>query len=82
MRDASYALLIADTIAEMGMSMDEFKLTGVILGAEPCSEATRDEIRRKLGVQYCDVYGLSEIMGGVPWSAPRRTACTCAKTSS
>ncbi len=59
----SYALLIADTIAEMGMSMDEFKLTGVILGAEPCSEATRDEIRRKLGVQYCDVYGLSEIMG-------------------
>jgi len=32
----SYALLIADTIAEMGMSMDEFKLTGVILGAEPC----------------------------------------------
>lgn len=59
----SYALLIADTIAEMGMSMDEFKLTGVILGAEPCSESTRDEIRRKLGVQYCDVYGLSEIMG-------------------
>ena len=45
------------------MSMDEFKLTGVILGAEPCSEATRDEIRHKLGVQYCDVYGLSEIMG-------------------
>lgn len=43
----SYALLIADTIAEMGMSMDEFKLTGVILGAEPCSESTRDEIRRK-----------------------------------
>lgn len=80
----SYALLIADTIAEMGMSMDEFKLTGVILGAEPCSESTRDEIRRKLGVQYCDVYGLSEIMGpGVAMECSEaKRACTCAKTSS
>ena len=60
----SYALLIADTALEMGYNpARDFKLSGVILGAEPCSEAMRDDIRRKLGVQYCDVYGLSEILG-------------------
>ena len=32
-------------------------------GAEPCSENMRQEIADKLGIQYCDVYGLSEIMG-------------------
>lgn len=60
----SYALLIADTAIEMGYDpAKDFKLSGVILGAEPASEGMRQEIREKLGVQYCDVYGLSEIMG-------------------
>ncbi len=60
----SYALLIADTAIEMGYDpAKDFNLSGAILGAEPASEHVRDEIRRKLGVQYCDVYGLSEIMG-------------------
>lgn len=60
----SYALLIADTAIEMGYDpAKDFNVSGVILGAEPASERMRDEIRRKLGVRYCDVYGLSEIMG-------------------
>ncbi len=41
----------------------EFKISAVICGAEPASENMRQEIADKLGVQYCDVYGLSEIMG-------------------
>ena len=60
----SYALLIADTAIEMGYDpATEFPISGVILGAEPASENMRQEIREKLGVQYCDVYGLSEVMG-------------------
>ena len=35
----------------------------VIFGAEPASESMREDIRKKLGIQYCDVYGLSEVMG-------------------
>ena len=57
----SYALLIADT---MGYDpAKDFPISGVILGAEPASEHMREEIRQKFGVKYCDVYGLSEIMG-------------------
>lgn len=60
----SYALLIADTAIEMGYDpAEDFKVSGAILGAEPASENMRREIREKLGVQYCDVYGLSEVMG-------------------
>lgn len=60
----SYALLIADTAIEMGYDpANDFKISGVICGAEPASENMRQEIADKLGVQYCDVYGLSEIMG-------------------
>ena len=60
----SYALRIADTAIEMGYDpASEFKISAVICGAEPASENMRQEIADKLGVQYCDVYGLSEIMG-------------------
>ncbi len=60
----SYALFIADTAIEMGYDpAKDFKISGVICGAEPASENMRQEIADKLGVQYCDVYGLSEIMG-------------------
>ena len=60
----SYALLIADTAIEMGYNpATEFKISGGIFGAEPASDNMREEIASKLGIQYCDVYGLSEIMG-------------------
>lgn len=60
----SYALLIADTALEMGLDpVHDFKLSAGIFGAEPASENVRQQIREKLGIRYCDVYGLSEIMG-------------------
>lgn len=60
----SYALLIADTALEMGYNpARDFKISGGIFGAEPASESMRNDIREKLGIQYCDVYGLSEVMG-------------------
>ncbi len=60
----SYALLIADTAIEMGyIPSTEFKISAGIFGAEPASDNMRDEIAEKLGIQYCDVYGLSEVMG-------------------
>ena len=61
----SYALLIADTAIEMGYDPAvDFKISAGIFGAEPASESMREDIRKKLGIQYCDVYGLSEVMPG------------------
>jgi phenylacetate-CoA ligase len=60
----SDALLIADTAIEMGYNpAEDFKISGAICGAEPCSEGMRQEIERKLGVKVVDIYGLSEVMG-------------------
>jgi phenylacetate-CoA ligase len=60
----SYALLIADTAIEMGHDpANDFKVSGAILGAEPCSEGMRRDIESKLGVKMVDIYGLSEVMG-------------------
>jgi phenylacetate-CoA ligase len=60
----SYALLIADTAIEMGFDpANDFKVSGAICGAEPCSEGMRRDIERKLGVKMVDIYGLSEVMG-------------------
>lgn len=60
----SYALLIADTAIELGYDpANDFKISGAILGAEPCSEGMRREIEEKLGVKVVDIYGLSEVMG-------------------
>lgn len=71
----SYALLIADTAIEMGYDpATEFRISGGIFGAEPASDNMRDEIASKLGIQYCDVYGLSEIMGpGVAMECAERS---------
>nr|WP_221898999.1 phenylacetate--CoA ligase [Gordonibacter massiliensis (ex Traore et al. 2017)] len=71
----SYALLIADTAIEMGYDpATEFKISGGIFGAEPASDNMREEIASKLGIQYCDVYGLSEIMGpGVAMECAERS---------
>lgn len=59
----SYAMLLADTIQEMGLNMNEFSLKHGLFGAEPWSEGMRKEIERKLQITATDNYGLSEIMG-------------------
>lgn len=59
----SYALNIAEVAEEEGYDPREFPIHAGILGAEPCSEATRVEIEQKMGIQVYDIYGLSEVMG-------------------
>lgn len=59
----SYALYIAETMAEMGLTKDDIKLKSGIFGAEPWTEEMRAEIEEKLGLKAYDIYGLSEIVG-------------------
>lgn len=59
----SYALIIADTMMEMGINPHGLSLRVGLFGAEPWSEAMRQEINEKLGITATDNYGLSEVMG-------------------
>ncbi|MDO8963794.1 MAG: phenylacetate--CoA ligase [Coriobacteriia bacterium] len=59
----SYALLIAETAAEMGIDIKSLPLRVGVFGAEPWSEAMRDQIEAALGIKAIDIYGLSEVMG-------------------
>jgi phenylacetate-CoA ligase len=59
----SYALNIAQTLAEQGIGLDRLKLKVGIFGAEPWTEAMRDALERQLGIKALNVYGLSEIVG-------------------
>ena len=59
----SYALIIADTMMEMGVNPNGLSLRVGLFGAEPWSEAMRHEINEKLGIRATDNYGLSEVMG-------------------
>jgi phenylacetate-CoA ligase len=59
----SYAMLIADTIHEMGIPPAALSLKYGLFGAEPWSERMRREIQDKLGIIATDNYGLSEIIG-------------------
>jgi phenylacetate-CoA ligase len=59
----SYAMLIADTIMEMGINPNSLSLKYGLFGAEPWSEAMRKELQQKLKIVATDNYGLSEVMG-------------------
>ena len=59
----SYALMIADTMLEMGINASGLSLKWGLFGAEPWSEAMRAEINGKLNITATDNYGLSEVMG-------------------
>jgi len=59
----SYALVIAETIEEMGIDKSTLKLRAGTFGAEPWTEEMRKEIERRLGIKAYDIYGLSEIIG-------------------
>lgn len=70
----SYALYLAETMAEMGITKDDIKLKAGILGAEPWTEEMRQEIENKLGIKAYDIYGLSEIIGpGVSFECSEQT---------
>ncbi len=59
----SYALVIADTMMEMGVNPNGLSLRFGLFGGEPWSEAMRQEVHEKLGILATDNYGLSEVMG-------------------
>lgn len=59
----SYSLRLADSIAEAGLSREEFALEIGIFGAEPWTEPMRKRIEAELGIKAFDIYGLSEVMG-------------------
>ena len=59
----SYAMYISDELAKAGITLDRLKLRVGIFGAEPWTEAMRQELQRKLGVKAYDIYGLTEISG-------------------
>ncbi|WP_448872367.1 phenylacetate--CoA ligase family protein [Desulfobulbus propionicus] len=59
----SYALVLADTMMEMGINPNGLSLRYGLFGGEPWSEAMRQEIHQKLGIIATDNYGLSEVMG-------------------
>ena len=59
----SYALFMAEEARAEGINFKDLRLKVGIFGAEPWSEAMRDEIEAKLNLDAIDIYGLSEIMG-------------------
>lgn len=59
----SYALHIAETMKDEGISPDDLNLRIGLFGAEPSSEMLRREVEAKLQVLATDNYGLSEVMG-------------------
>ena len=58
-----YALTLAHEFGQRGVRPDEISLRFAIVGAEPWSEAMRDEIDAGLGVRSTNLYGLSEVVG-------------------
>ena len=59
----SYSLFMAEEAQAEGIDFKKLKLRVGIFGAEPWSEAMRNEIEAKLNLTAIDIYGLSEIMG-------------------
>ena len=59
----SYALTLAQAFAARGVAPNEISLRYAVLGAEPWTDAMRDEIDAGLGVASSNIFGLSEVIG-------------------
>jgi phenylacetate-CoA ligase len=59
----SYALQVAETMQEIGIPVSALSLRYGLFGAEPWSDAMRQEIEGRLGIVATDNYGLSEVIG-------------------
>jgi phenylacetate-CoA ligase len=59
----SYAINIAEVAAGMGVDLRGPSLRIGLFGAEPWSDAMRQDLQERLGLRAIDVYGLSEILG-------------------
>ena len=59
----SYALHLWEAGQEEGIDFRDLPLRVGCFGAEPWTEAMRQEIEQKMGIDAMNIYGLSEIMG-------------------
>lgn len=59
----SYALHVAKTLAQQGLSPNALSLKYGLFGGEPWSESVRTEIQNRLQITTTDNYGLSEVIG-------------------
>lgn len=60
----SYALVLAETAAELGVNVKEDLNVRVgFFGAEPWTEEMRHEIEEKLNLEAYDIFGLTELIG-------------------
>lgn len=59
----SYALTLAETMKQKGLTPEDIPLKYAILGAEPWTESIRGAVESGLGVAASNIYGLSEIIG-------------------
>ena len=59
----SYALYLAEALAEGSIKREELNLRVGIFGAEPWTENMRKEVEKGLGIKAIDIFGLSEVIG-------------------
>lgn len=59
---SSYALLLAEEISKRGLK-DQICLKKGVIGSERWGEKMREYIRKGLGIELYDIYGLTEIYG-------------------
>jgi phenylacetate-CoA ligase len=59
----SYMLTLLDEFRRQGIDPGSSSLRIGIFGAEPWGEGIRQEIESAFGIDACDIYGLSEVMG-------------------
>jgi phenylacetate-CoA ligase len=58
----SFGLLLGERAKADGV-LDRIHLRYGVFGAEPWSQAVRESLERIWGIDACDIYGLSEVMG-------------------
>jgi phenylacetate-CoA ligase len=59
----SYAQTLAEEFRRRGIAPDAISVKYAVLGAEPWTEAIRQDVETGLGVKATNIYGLSEIIG-------------------
>lgn len=59
---SSYALLLAEEIAQRGLR-DKIHLRKGVIGSERWGEKMRNRIQNELGIEIYDIYGLTEVYG-------------------
>ncbi|MEL6592226.1 MAG: AMP-binding protein [Bacteroidota bacterium] len=59
----SYAQTLSEEFAKRGINTEDLAVKYAILGAEPWTEAIREQVEAGLNVKATNIYGLSEIIG-------------------